>query len=141
MDVGNRNRWRREEVVPSKEVVARIHAEFPVAPAQPNYRGEVAERYRFVDGTGEIGVISSISQPFCGDCSRARLSTDGKLVTCLFATTGMNLRDPLRAGASDDELFELISAAWRRRVDRYSEERDFLEGLRSGKIEMYQIGG
>ena len=141
MDVGNRNRWRREEVVPSKEVVARIHAEFPLAPAKPNYRGEVAERYRFADGTGEIGVISSISQPFCGDCSRARLSTDGKLVTCLFASTGMDLRDPLRAGESDDELFQRIAAAWRRRVDRYSEERDFLDRLRGGKIEMYQIGG
>ena len=141
MDVGNRNRWRREEVVPSKEVVARIHAEFPLAPAQRNYRGEVAERYRFTDGSGEIGVISSISQPFCGACSRARLSTDGKLVTCLFATTGMDLREPLRAGASDDELFQLIASAWRRRTDRYSEQRDFLESLRRGKIEMYQIGG
>jgi GTP 3',8-cyclase len=141
MDVGNRNHWRREEVVPSKELVARIHAEFPLVPSQPNYRGEVAERYRFADGTGEIGVISSITQPFCGECSRARLSPDGKLFTCLFATAGVDLRDPLRGGASDDELFQLIAGTWRRRVDRYSEERDFLDHLRRGKIEMYQIGG
>ena len=141
MDVGNRNHWRREEVVPSQEVVARIRAEFPLVPAQPNYRGEVAERYRFADGSGEIGVISSITQPFCGDCSRARLSPDGKLFTCLFATTGVDLRQPLRAGAGDDELFQLIAGTWRRRTDRYSEERDFLDHLRHGKIEMYQIGG
>ncbi len=141
MDVGNRNQWRREHVVPSKEVVARIHAEFPLVPAEPNYRGEVAERYRFADGTGEIGVISSITQPFCGECSRARLSTDGQLITCLFATSGASLRDPMRAGASDEELLQHIVAAWRRRSDRYSEERDFLNQLGSRKIEMYQIGG
>lgn len=141
MDVGNRNRWRREDVVPSKEVVARIHAEFPLEPVKPNYRGEVAERYRYLDGSGEIGVISSITQPFCGDCSRARLSTDGQLITCLFADKGASLRDPMRAGATDEELLRHIQAAWGQRADRYSEQRDFLEQLRPRKIEMYQIGG
>jgi GTP 3',8-cyclase len=141
MDVGNRNQWRRDEVVPSKEVVARISAVYPLVPAEPNYRGEVAERYRFADGSGEIGVISSITQPFCGECSRARLSVDGKLFTCLFAGTGADLREPLRAGATDDALFQRIGDIWRARTDRYSEEREFLHQLRRGKIEMYQIGG
>jgi cyclic pyranopterin phosphate synthase len=141
MDVGNRNGWRREDVVPSKEVVARIHAEFPIEPAGRNYRGEVAERYRFTDGSGEIGVISSITQPFCGECSRARLSTNGQFITCLFGANGPSLRDPMRAGASDEELFQQIAAIWRKRSDRYSEERGFLQDLRARKIEMYQIGG
>ena len=141
MDVGNRNGWRREDVVPSKEVVARIHAEIPLVSAEPNYPGEVAARHRFADGTGEIGVISSITQPFCGECSRARLSTDGQLITCLFSLSGKSLRDPMRAGASDEEMLQHIVSAWRRRSDRYSEERGFLDELRSRKIEMYQIGG
>ncbi|PYV43713.1 MAG: GTP 3',8-cyclase MoaA, partial [Acidobacteria bacterium] len=118
----------------------------PLEPAAPNYRGEVANRYRYKDGSGEIGMIASVSQPFCGDCTRARLSTDGKLVTCLFAKNGEDLRGPLRAGASDSELRALILSVWGRRVDRYSEERSAntdLDGyVRSGrKIEMYQIGG
>ncbi len=141
MDVGTRNRWRREDVVSSREVVERIDAVFPLEPAQPNYRGEVAERYRYKDGAGEIGVISSITQPFCGDCSRARLSTDGQLITCLFAGKGTSLRDPMRAGASDAELLELAGAIWGRRTDRYSEERESLQRLRSPKVEMYYIGG
>ncbi|HEX7928752.1 MAG TPA: GTP 3',8-cyclase MoaA [bacterium] len=141
MDVGNRNRWRREDVVSSKEVVERIHAHFPLEPAAANYRGEVAERYRYVDGGGEIGVISSITQPFCGDCSRARLSTDGQIITCLFADKGASLRNPMRAGASDADLLARIHSVWGQRVDRYSEEREFLSQLRSRKIEMYQIGG
>ena len=102
MDVGNRNHWRSELVVPSKELLARIGARWPLAPLEPAYRGEVAERYAFADGQGEVGFISSVSQPFCGDCSRARLSSDGVLYTCLFATHGTSLRDALRGGASDD---------------------------------------
>jgi cyclic pyranopterin phosphate synthase len=141
MDVGNRNGWRREDVVAAKDIVARIHAEFPLEPAEPNYRGEVAARYRYRDGSGEIGVISSITQPFCGDCSRARLSTNGQLITCLFADQGADLLGPLRAGAPDADLLEAIAATWRKRTDRYSEERDFLNDLRTRKIEMYQIGG
>jgi cyclic pyranopterin phosphate synthase len=141
MDVGNRNRWRREDVVSSKEVVERINAVFPLRPVERNYRGEVAERYRYADGGGEIGVISSITQPFCGDCSRARLSTAGQLITCLFADKGASLRDPMRAGAGDEALLARIRAIWGQRVDRYSEEREFLNQLRTRKIEMYQIGG
>jgi cyclic pyranopterin phosphate synthase len=145
MDVGNRNNWRLDHVVPSRELVARIHAEFPIEPARRSYRGEVAERYRFVDGTGEVGFISSISQPFCGDCTRARLSTDGKLFTCLFAGTGTDLRGPMRDGASDDELFARIAGTWEKRGDRYSEVRTAHTSLpgdkSSRKVEMYAIGG
>ena len=141
MDVGNRNGWKPEHVVPSREVVSRIDEVLPLEPAAPNYRGEVAERYRFRDGGGEIGVISSITQPFCGDCSRARLSTDGQVITCLFADKGFSLRDPMRAGASDDELMDVLRKGWQHRADRYSEEREFLRQLRPRKIEMYQIGG
>ena len=141
MDVGNRNGWKLEDVVPSREVVARINEVMPLEPAAPNYRGEVAERYRYRDGEGEIGVISSISQPFCGDCSRVRLSTDGQIITCLFADKGASLRNPMRAGASDEDLMAVLRGAWQHRADRYSEEREFLRQLRPRKIEMYQIGG
>ncbi len=142
MDVGNRNGWLMDEVVPSAELIARIDAEWPLEPLEPNYAGEVATRYRYRDGGGEIGVISSITQPFCGDCVRARLTTNGQLITCLFAESGLNLRDPLRQGASDRELRQLITSTWQRRTDRYSEERfqrDRSEAKR--KIEMYQVGG
>jgi len=143
MDVGNRNHWRPDLVVPSRELVARIAERYPLEPLERNYRGEVAERYRFADGQGEVGFISSVTQPFCGDCSRARLSSDGALYTCLFATRGMSLRDPLRAGASDEELTEMIRRAWLARADRYSEQR--ASARRSSgqepKIEMYYIGG
>ncbi|HKI97976.1 MAG TPA: GTP 3',8-cyclase MoaA [bacterium] len=142
MDVGNKNGWRLDEVIPSAEVIAEIHKRWPVEPVEANYRGEVAERYRYRDGQGEIGVISSITQPFCGDCSRGRLTTDGRLVTCLFAAGGRNLRDPMRAGASDEELLGLIVDTWGRRKDRYSEERTENTPMRPRrKIEMYQIGG
>jgi len=145
MDVGNRNDWQRESVVPSRELLEAISARWPVVPLQPNYRGEVAERYALADGSAEIGFISSVSQPFCGDCSRARLSSDGSMFTCLFAQRGFDLRAPLRAGASDDELLELIRAVWEKRVDRYSELRAELRARlqRDGesKIEMYYIGG
>ncbi len=142
MDVGNRNGWRLDEVVPSAEVIGAIHRQWPVEPLEANYRGEVAERYRYRDGQGELGVISSITQPFCGDCTRGRLTTDGRLLTCLFAETGPNLRDPLREGASDEELLALITGTWRQRTDRYSEERTANTPMRpQRKIEMYQVGG
>jgi len=142
MDVGNRNHWQQELVVPSRELVARIAERWPLEPLQRSYRGEVAERYRFTDGEGEIGFISSVTQPFCGDCSRARLSSDGVLYTCLFAAHGTSLRDVLRAGASDEELMELIRRLWAGRADRYSERRATLRrAAAERKIEMYYIGG
>jgi cyclic pyranopterin phosphate synthase len=141
MDVGNRNGWRRELVVPSRELLETIGAEFPVEPVQPGYRGEVASRYRFTDGQGEIGFISSVSQPFCSNCTRIRLSADGKLYTCLFASEGFDLRGPLRSGAGDAELLARIESLWKRRVDRYSEERAERIGASRRKVEMYHIGG
>jgi cyclic pyranopterin phosphate synthase len=142
MDVGTRNHWNPALVVPSRELAARIHARWPIVPRERDYRGEVAERHLFEDGAGEIGFISSVSQPFCGDCSRARISSDGSFYTCLFATQGMDLRGPLRAGATDDELFELIRGVWSGRRDRYSELRASMRdaaGLH--KVEMNYIGG
>jgi GTP 3',8-cyclase len=144
MDVGNRNAWRPEMVVPSREMVERIGARWPMRPASENYRGEVAKRWVFDDGAGEIGFISSVSQPFCGTCSRARLSSEGKFYTCLFATQGLDLRAALRSGASDEDLTELIRGTWLGRTDRYSELRDELRKDRdpnARKIEMYYIGG
>ena len=146
MDVGTLNHWDLSQVVTAAEIAERIGAEFPIESVEPNYPGEVAHRYRYLDGSGEIGIIPSVSAPFCGDCTRARLTTDGKLVTCLFAAGGSDLRTPLRSGASDTELRELISGIWSRRTDRYSEERSGLttgsdRTTRPSKIEMYQIGG
>ncbi|HLN47992.1 MAG TPA: GTP 3',8-cyclase MoaA [Steroidobacteraceae bacterium] len=144
MDVGNRNEWRPETVVPSRELVARIKARWPMHPIAENYRGEVAQRWRFDDGTGEVGFISSVSQPFCGTCSRARLSSEGKFYTCLFATHGINLRDALRSGATDADLLQMIRGTWLERTDRYSEQREQLRQARNPaeqKIEMYYIGG
>jgi len=143
MDVGNRNHWRSELVVPSKELMARINARWPLTSLEPGYRGEVADRYAFTDGQGEVGFISSVSQPFCGDCSRVRLSSDGVVYTCLFATHGTGLRDALRGGASDDQLLELISAVWLARADRYSELRSSLPHSHGEprKVEMFYIGG
>jgi cyclic pyranopterin phosphate synthase len=145
MDVGTLNGWELAQVVPAREILERIDAELPLEPMARAYPGEVATRYRYRDGSGEIGLIASVSQPFCGDCTRARLSTDGKLVTCLFATGGTDLRGPLREGASDEALRAKIRAVWRLRTDRYSEERaahtDFCGGPARPKIEMYQIGG
>jgi cyclic pyranopterin phosphate synthase len=145
MDVGTRNAWDLEQVVPAAEIVERIHAEFPLAPADPNYRGEVANRHVYQDGSGEIGVIASVTGPFCSDCSRARLSAAGSLVTCLFAFGGRDLKTPLRQGASDAELLEIIRGVWARRTDRYSEERMAKAPADRGKddsrIEMYEIGG
>jgi cyclic pyranopterin phosphate synthase len=143
MDVGNRNDWRPELVVPSRELLARIGARWPMRPLDPNYRGEVAERYAFVDGGGEVGFISSVSQPFCGTCSRARLSSDGVLYTCLFATHGTSLRQSLRSGASDGEIASLVRQVWSGRTDRYSELRATLRAAPAAepKVEMYYIGG
>jgi cyclic pyranopterin phosphate synthase len=142
MDVGTCNGWRPELVVPSRELRDRIHAQWPLVALEPSYRGEVASRYAFADGGGEIGFVSSISEPFCGDCHRARLSADGKLYTCLFATQGHDLRTPLREGASDADLANRVRAIWQRRGDRYSELRDERGAAKATqRIEMYRIGG
>jgi cyclic pyranopterin phosphate synthase len=146
MDVGTLNGWDLSQVVTAAEIIERIGAEFPLEPIDPSYRGEVANRYRYRDGGGEIGIIASVSEPFCGDCTRARLTIEGKLVTCLFAASGTDLRTPLRSGASDGELRDLIESIWSRRTDRYSEQRAELTenrdpSTRKAKIEMYQIGG
>lgn len=147
MDVGTRNQWSMDEVVTGAEIVERIGAALPLEPVDPNYPGEVAARWRYVDGGGEIGVITSVSQPFCGTCTRARLTTEGSLVTCLFATGGVDLRTPLRDGSGDDVLRERIASTWTHRRDRYSEERQQLlqvEGAgerRRERVEMYQVGG
>lgn len=140
MDVGNTNGWRMEDVVPAAEIVARVSEAMPLEPLTPNYRGEVARRYRHRDGGGEIGIISSVTQPFCGDCTRARLSADGRLFTCLFASTGVDLRTPLRAGAGDKEIASLISTVWRQREDRYSEIRSS-KTVTQPKAEMSLLGG
>ena len=141
MDVGNLNGWKLDEVVSADDISARIDAEMSLEPIDANYKGEVALRYRYRDGSGEIGIIASVTKPFCGDCTRMRLSTDGKIYTCLFASLGTDLRGPMRSGASDDELRKIITATWGRRIDRYSEERASMTGPHPRKIEMYQIGG
>jgi len=140
MDVGHTNGWKLDDVVPAREIVRRIDAELPLEPADPNYRGEVAERWRYRDGSGEIGVIASVTQPFCADCTRARLSAEGGLYTCLFATAGHDLRALLRGGASDEALRDAIDAVWHARADRYSELRT-AETAGLHKIEMSFIGG
>jgi cyclic pyranopterin phosphate synthase len=140
MDVGSSNGWRLNDVLPSSELIERIHSVYPLEPIDPNYPGEVAERWRYCDGAGEIGVISSVTQPFCSTCTRARLSTEGKLFTCLFATDGHDLRALLRQGYSDQEIAAAIAHIWTHRTDRYSELRSAeTTGLR--RIEMSYIGG
>ena len=141
MDVGTLNGWDMSQVVTAAEIVDKIGAEVPLEPVGANYVGEVAKRYRYVDGSGEIGIISSVSQPFCGDCSRARLSTEGQLVTCLFAAGGLDLRGPMRSGASDDELKALIAGCWTTRTDRYSEQRSALTIRPRKRVQMFQVGG
>ena len=141
MDVGSTNGWRLDDVVPAAEIIGRIAREMPLKPAKPAYRGEVARRYVYEDGSGEIGVIASVTQPFCGDCTRARLSADGKLYTCLFAFRGHDFRSLLRAGKSDDEAADFLRGLWSKRDDRYSELRTAdTSGLRQ-KVEMSYIGG
>jgi GTP 3',8-cyclase len=140
MDVGHTNGWRLDDVVPSAEVVRRISARWPLEPVDPNYPGEVAERWRYVDGAGEIGVISSVTQPFCGDCTRARLSAVGELYTCLFAASGADVRALLRDGATDAELAAFCARVWGARTDRYSELRS--SATRDlPRVEMSYIGG
>ena len=140
MDVGHTNGWRMDDVVSAREIVELINAEFPLEPADPNYRGEVAERWRYRDGSGEIGVIASVTQAFCRDCTRMRLSTEGKLYTCLFATAGHDIRDLLRGGASDEQIRQQIRGVWSARTDRYSEIRSAAT-IPLHKIEMSYIGG
>ncbi len=143
MDVGNRNGWRMQQVVPSAELLETVQQKWPLMPVDRNYPGEVARRYEYADGKGEIGFISSVTRPFCGSCSRARLSADGMLYTCLFATHGTDLREPLRNGADDDELADILSRIWLQRADRYSELRQprVAEHHALSKVEMYRIGG
>src|SRR5947207_538575 len=140
MDVGSTNGWRMDDVVPSAEVVKRIAAHWPLEPVDANYAGEVAERWRYVDGAGEIGVISSVTQAFCASCTRMRLSTEGSLFTCLFADSGHDLKTLLRGGATDEQLRNEIAAVWQRRTDRYSEIRT-AETAKNRKVEMSYIGG
>lgn len=140
MDVGNRNGWHMQHVVSAKEIVERIDAVFPLENLPRAYASETALRYRYRDGAGEIGLIASVTLPFCGDCSRLRLSTDGHLYTCLFAVQGTDLKTPMRTGATDDDLETLIRDLWTVRTDRYSEERTSMTGS-AKKIEMYYIGG
>ena len=140
MDVGMTNGWRLDDVSPGAEIVKMIGQRHALEPVDPGYRGEVAQRYRYLDGSGEFGVVSSVTAPFCGDCTRARISAEGKLYTCLFATSGTDLREPLRAGVSDDELRDLLVSVWEARADRYSEIRSEAT-LDLPKVEMSYIGG
>jgi GTP 3',8-cyclase len=143
MDVGNRNDWREQLVVPSRDLQARIHARWPLHAVRADHVGEVARRYAFDDGKGEVGFISSVTQPFCGSCSRARLSSDGSFYTCLFAQTGTDLRGPMRAGADDAQLTQVIRNVWSAREDRYSEQRMVMRARAhpAPKVEMNYIGG
>ncbi len=143
MDVGNRNGWRMDQVVPSRELLKMVQQRWPLRTLDRNYPGEVARRYAYEDGGGEIGFISSVTEPFCGSCSRARLSSDGMLYTCLFATHGTDLREPIRNSVSDEELGDILSRIWLQRADRYSELRrpEVAEHHALSKVEMYRIGG
>ncbi|MEX0782893.1 MAG: GTP 3',8-cyclase MoaA [Dehalococcoidia bacterium] len=140
MDVGTTNGWRMDEVVSAREIVERINAVFPIEPAEANYTGEVAQRWRYLDGSGEVGVIASITQPFCGDCTRARLSPEGSLYTCLFSNRGHDFRALLRSGATDADISDFLGSVWRVRDDRYSEIRTSETSTRP-KVEMSHIGG
>jgi cyclic pyranopterin phosphate synthase len=141
MDVGTINHWQRSETVPAKELLGTLSKRYPLEPAERNYRGEVASRYVFADGSGEVGFINSVTEPFCGSCTRARLSSDGKLFTCLFASSGLDLRGPLRDTNMDEaSLVKIITDVWSQRTDRYSELRA-RGGAPADKVEMYYIGG
>ena len=141
MDVGATNGWRMDDVVSAAEIVAEVDAEFPLEPADAHYRGEVAKRWRYLDGRGEIGVIASVTQPFCGDCTRSRISAEGKLYTCLFAVHGHDLRALIRSGASDDDLAARLAEIWHVRGDRYSELRTEATSDDTPRVEMSYIGG
>jgi cyclic pyranopterin phosphate synthase len=143
MDVGNQNGWRHDQVVPSRELLKVVQSVWPLRRMDQSYPGEVARRYSYVDGQGEIGFISSVTEPFCGGCSRARLSADGMLYTCLFASRGTDLREPLRNDADEEELTDILSQIWLQRADRYSELRrpEMAEAHVLRKVEMYRIGG
>ena len=140
MDVGASNGWKLDDVVPAAEIIERLQSELPLEPVDPSYRGEVARRWRWKDGSGEIGVITSVTQPFCGDCTRARVSAEGKLYTCLFAGVGHDLREPLRSGRTDEQIYERLAGIWRVREDRYSELRSAATADLP-KVEMSHIGG
>jgi cyclic pyranopterin phosphate synthase len=140
MDVGATNGWRLDDVVPAAEIVSAIGSVFPLEPVEAAYRGEVARRWRYRDGAGEIGVIASVTPPFCSECTRARISAEGKLYTCLFAVRGTDLREVIRSGAPDDEVRGAIEAVWARRSDRYSELRT-AQTAALPKVEMSYIGG
>ena len=140
MDVGHTNGWRMNDVVSANEIIKMIHAEMPLEPLGPNYQGEVAGRWKYKDGSGEIGVVASVTQPFCRDCNRARLSAEGDLYTCLFAVQGFNLRNLIRSGATDDEISQAIVSVWNKRSDRYSELRSE-NTISLPKVEMSHIGG
>lgn len=140
MDVGVTNGWRLDDVVSGREMIERIDSVFPIEPAEATHPGEVAQRWRYRDGSGEVGVITSVSQPFCGDCSRARISSEGRLYTCLFSGFGTDLRGPLRSGASDEQLRELVARVWSGRSDAYSEQRTS-QKRRLPRVEMSHIGG
>ena len=139
--MGTLNKWKLDDVVSAKEIVEKINEIMPLEKINSNYSGEVASRYRYLDGEGEIGVISSVTKPFCGECTRMRLSPEGKIITCLFSNTGFDLKGPMRDGVSDKELRELICKIWSFREDRYSEERALMTKPRTEKIEMHHIGG
>jgi cyclic pyranopterin phosphate synthase len=141
MDVGTLNRWDASQVLPVAQILDRLRVLGDLEPLEAAYPGEVARRYRWSDGSGEIGMIASVSQPFCGDCTRARLSAEGSLFTCLFGANGTDLKTPLRDGASDEDLLARIRGVWERRADRYSEERSPADAAAHRKVEMYQIGG
>jgi len=143
MDVGSTNNWKLDEVVSASELVATINQEMPIEPLFPNYRGEVAKRWRYADGGGEVGFITSVTESFCGDCSRVRLSALGQIYTCLFATEGYDIRDPLRVGVSDQDLLEIVRRLWGKREDRYSELRGQIpvNVFSQPKVEMSHIGG
>jgi cyclic pyranopterin phosphate synthase len=140
MDVGHTNGWRLDDMVPAKEIVQIINKELPIEPAEPNYTGEVAERWRYKDGSGEIGVIASVTQAFCHNCNRARISAEGKFYTCLFAIKGHDLRSLLREGATDEKISQAIAGVWGGRSDRYSELRSE-KTVSLPKVEMSHIGG
>ena len=142
MDVGHSNGWRLDEVVPAEELVERIGRAWPIEPADPSYRGEVAERWRYLDGSGEVGIIASVTRPFCGDCTRARLSAEGRIYTCLFAVGGRDLRALLRDGVSDDAaIAAFVARTWTERGDRYSELRAAATNSSLPKVEMFAMGG